>query len=431
MSASGTSSRFVPRAEELPPVSDQRQRRWRLQTFRSLRHRNYRLYFWGQLVSLTGSWLQLAALTWLAYDLTHTSSWPALISAAQVLPTFVLGGWGGGLADRWPKQWLIFTCQALLLVLALALAAGVAWGLATPGFLLAVAGACGIVNAIDLPSRLSFVIDMVGREDLPNAIALNSLLFNTARAVGPALGGAILPWLGPATCFLLNGLSFGAVLVALAAMRLPPQPQTPTARPKGVSVAEGFAYLGRRPNLVLLLILSGAMSFLAWPLLSLLPAVSDRQLGRGTEGYSALLSAVGCGALVAALIVASFSTRVRPRWFLGAGLVLTAAGVAGLAGTHGLASAVVCATLAGSGMIAFFATGQAVMQLGSADYNRGRIMGIWSAVLCGAHPLGHLVAGRAADRWGAPYVLTYMGLGVAVAATVILLAWVYLRLKRS
>jgi predicted MFS family arabinose efflux permease len=383
------------------------------------------------LISLTGSWLQLAALTWLAYALTGTSRWPALVGAAQVLPTFLLGGWGGSLADRWSKRWLIFACQAGLLLLALALAGGIALGVATPGFLLGAACVIGVVNAIDLPARLSFVIDMVGRDDLANAIALNSLLFNTARAVGPALGGVLLPWLGPAPCFLFNGLSFAAVLVALALMRLPEPVQPPASRPSGASVVQGFAYLGRRPALVLVLILSGAMSFFAWPVLSLLPAVSDRQLGLGTDGYAALLSAVGCGALVAALVVASFGSRVRRGWFLGGGVVLTAAGVAGLAVAGSLPLAVVCATLTGGGMIAYFATGQAVMQLGSADHNRGRIMGIWSAVLCGAHPLGHLSAGLAADRWGAPPVLADMGLGIAVAALVVVGAWACLRHERA
>jgi MFS family permease len=204
--------------------------RWLVDTFRALRHRNYRLYFCGQFVSVTGSWAQSAALMWLAYQLTHENRWPALVGAMQVLPTSVLGAWGGSLADRQPKRALIFLTQSALLLLAMFLGVLVLVGQITPWHLLAVATAAGIVGAIDLPARLAFVIDMVGREDLPNAIALNSMLFNLARMLGPIVSGYLLTKVGQAStgqiaagvCFLLNGLSFVAVLVALAWMELPP-----------------------------------------------------------------------------------------------------------------------------------------------------------------------------------------------------------------
>jgi MFS family permease len=413
-----------PRDSHPPPATPPR--RWRLDTFRALRHRNYRLYFFGQLISLTGTWLQTAALTWLAYDMTGQSRWPALVGAVQVMPTFVLGGWGGTLADRWPKRPLIFGSQALLLVLALLLAGLVLSGTATVWHLLAVATACGLVNAVDLPARLAFVIEMVGREDLVNAVALNSLLFNTARLVGPA-AAAVLLRLGPGLCFLLNGLSFVAVLAALAAMRLPPARPAAPGVERGTSLWAGFAYLGRRPQLVLLVVLSGAMSFFGWPVLSLLPAVADRQLGLGKEGYSGLLSAVGGGALVAALAVASFGTGARRGRLLALGVALASAGLGGLALVRDLPAALGFCTLAGGGLILFFATSQAVMQLGSADHNRGRVMGIWSMLLSGAHPLGHLSAGPAADRWGVPPVLGGEALGIAAAGGLVLLAWLALK----
>lgn len=206
-----------------------------MDTFRALRHRNYQLYFWGQFISVTGSWAQSAALTWLAYELTGESLWASLVGAMQVLPTFLLGVWGGSLADRWPKRPLIFLSQATLLLLAILLGSLVLLGQITPWHLLAIATAAGIVNALDLPARLAFVIDLVGRDDLPNAIALNSLLFNAARAVGPALSAVVFAQLGAGqtgqmaagVCFLINGLSFVAVLAALAWMHLPPPP-TPT-----------------------------------------------------------------------------------------------------------------------------------------------------------------------------------------------------------
>lgn len=421
--AAHTSSNTLPPPVVASPPPTVPPRRWRVDTFRSLRHRNYRLYFFGQIVSQIGSWVQTAALTWLAYDLTRQSCWPALIGAVQVLPTFLLGAWGGTLADRLPKRSLIFSCQALLLVLALMLAAFVGLGLATPWHLLVIATVCGVVNAVDLPARLSFVIEMVGRDDLPNAVALNALQFNTARAVGPAVCAVLLPLLGPALCFLVNGVSFFAVLAALAWMDLPPWVVPPTGRQRG-SMLSGFRYLEGRRGLLLLLGLSGALSLFGWPVLSLLPALSHQELHAGEGGYSWMLSAVGFGALVGALLVASFSSRLRPRVFLGTGVVLGVAGLTGLAVVQWLPLAMACCAVLGCGLILFFATSQAVMQLSSTDANRGRVMGIWSMVLSGAHPLGHLLAGPAADRWGVPLVLAVEGLGIAVATGVVLgLKW--------
>src|SRR5207245_4709030 len=187
-------------------------------TFRSLRHRNYRLYFFGQMVSLTGTWMQNAALVWLAFRLTDESKWAALVSAAQILPTFFFGAWGGALADRWPKRSLIFLTQSAFLVLALLLAGLTFAQVITPWQLLLVNAASGLVQALDLPARLAFVMDMAGREDLMNAVALNSLLFNVARVVGPGISGFLMRWLAPEACFLTNALSYAAVLWALARM---------------------------------------------------------------------------------------------------------------------------------------------------------------------------------------------------------------------
>jgi MFS family permease len=490
MSQQGTSTAKTHSPSRIPYTPQS----WRVDTFRALRHRNYQLYFCGQFISVTGSWAQSAALTWLAYELTKESSWPALVGAMQVLPTFVLGAWGGSLADRWPKRRLIFLTQATLLLLAIVLGCLVLLGHVTPWHLLAIATAAGIVNAIDLPARLAFVIDLVGREDLPNAIALNSMLFNLARMVGPVLSGVLFSLVGhgesgetaAGVCFLLNGLSFVAVLAALAWMEMPPphpQPLSPASGERGASSTplaplerwvrsegksgtwegfrydtpkiprdlvgsegksgtwEGFRYLGRHPGLILLLLLSGSMSLFGWPILSLLPAVADLRLRGSTNAYAWMLSAIGGGAGVASLLVASFTSRLRRRWFLAAGVGLASSSLLCLATARSLPLAVICCAFLGCGLILFFPTSQAIMQLRSADSVRGRVMGIWSMVLCGAHPLGHVLAGQAADRWlngpldstlagwlsvqpgergGLPLVLVLMGLGIAAAAALVL-----------
>jgi MFS family permease len=435
-------SRHVPPISISPSPSSLSlsSRRWRVDTFRALRHRNYRLYFCGQFVSVTGSWAQSAALMWLAYELTRENRWPALVGAMQVLPTAMLGAWGGSLADRLSKRALIFLTQALLLLLAMLLGGLVLLGQVTPWHLLAVATAAGIVNAIDLPARLAFIIDMVGRDDLPNAIALNSMLFNLARMFGPIVSGVLFTLVGRSGtgqtaagfCFLLNGLSFVAVLAALAWMELPPirgeertvgvsRPVDIGRSPLAPDVWAGFRYLGQHPRLILLLGLSGAMSLFGWPILSLLPAVADQRLRGSTEAYAWMLSAIGGGAGLASLLVASFHTTGRRRWFLAAGVSLAASSLLGLALARSLPLAAGCCALLGCGLILFFPTSQSIMQLSSADHVRGRVMGIWSMVLSAAFPLGHILAGNAADRYGLPLVLALMGLGIAAASALVFL----------
>src|SRR6516162_903413 len=210
-------------------------------TFRSLRHRNYRLYFCGQLISLTGSWVQVTALAWLTYEQTHESLWPSLVSASQILPTFLLGPWGGSLADLWPKRSLLLVTQGFLLLLALMLAALVYSGSVALWQILAITTAGGLIQAVDFPARLAFVMDMVGREDLINAVALNSVFFNVARALGPAVAGWLLKSWGPETCFVLNAVSYVAVLWALKRMDAIGMP--PVSPGGKGSLWDGFRYL--------------------------------------------------------------------------------------------------------------------------------------------------------------------------------------------
>src|SRR5579883_2218315 len=284
----------------------------RRRTFRSLRHRDYRLYFLGQLVSFTGSHMQSAALMWLVYDLTADPIWPPALLAAQVGPTVVLGPLGGALADRVPKRRLVIATQAAFMALAALLTALVGAGFADPWVLLAVAVANGVIQGVDLPARLAFVPDLVTRDDLINAVGLNSLLFNSARAVGPAVAGvlfllaadaaALFPGtrpgvLGAVSCLALNTVSFAAVLAALfritagtapAAKAGPdgPGPGDGAARAPAASAWDGFRYLAAHPPLAGLVVLTGVISVFAWPALTLLPAYTRLVLGRAETAYS-------------------------------------------------------------------------------------------------------------------------------------------------
>jgi len=426
-----TSSEDSPLLSALP---------WWALPFRALRHRNYRLYFFGQLVSVIGSWVQTTALMWLAYRLTGQSQWPALIATAQILPTFFLGAWGGALADRVSKRALIFTTQAALLLLAVLLGGLVLSGHVTTWQLLAISLAVGVVNAIDLPARLSFVMDMVGREDLVNAVALNSLLFNAARVMGPAIGGLMLTRLGPGHCFLINGLSFFAVLAALALMDVSGTSRSPP-RPGLRALLDGWGHVARRPALACLMAMTGLISLFGWPFLTLLPALADSTLaGQGTAlteapgadalehgaGYSQLLVGTGCGALLAAFTLAAFS---GPRWrrpFLIAAVAAAAAGLCGLALVREMVAAVAGCAVVGFGLVLFNATSQSMVQLSTNDDNRGRVMGIWSIIICGAMPPGNLCVGWGADTWGVSPVLAGEGLAClasAVAVLALLVVW--------
>jgi MFS family permease len=399
-------------------VTELKRPNWRPGTFRALRHRNYRLYFSGQIVSLIGSWMQTTVLTWLAYELTEEARWSAIILAAHVLPTLILGVPGGTLADHLPRRPLIFLTQLGLLLLSLVLAGLIGYDAATPLALLIVSLLIGAVNAIDTPARLAFVIDMVGREDLTNAVALNSLIFNTARMAGPAVAGLLMPHVGKAGCILVNTGTFVAVLAALVLMRLPPRAVREARVGLDGSLLGGFTLLVRRPPLLLLTTMAAALAFFGWPLLSLLPALSDRVLRAGEAGFSWLTAGVGGGALLGALVVASFARQWR-RTLLVLGVAVGVAALVGLARTTSLPVAVAWCAASGGGLILFFATGQATMQLGADEHNRGRVMGVWLTVLAGAQPAGNLVFGYLADAWSVRSVLLIAAAGITAVAVVL------------
>jgi MFS family permease len=400
-------------------------------TFRALRHRNYRLYFFGQLISLIGTWVQTVAVTWLAFHLTQQSLWSGLVTAAQIGPAFFLGAWGGVLADRVAKRTLIMVTQAAFLILAVLLAALTWDNTVAPWQLLVITLAGGVVQAVDLPARLSFVIDLAGREDLMNAVALNSMLFNVARTLGPALGGLMLYWLPVWACFLANAVSYVAVLWALYAMDIAGEPRIEHKRNGWHAMMDGFAYLVRHRQLAYLFLLVTTTAICGWPLLSLLPALSQDSMGAGERGYSMMLSAVGLGALAAALMLATFGSLERRRHLLGSGVCVIAFSLVSLSFAPGLILGTMCSGLAGFGLILFFATGQSVAQLTADDLHRGRVMGIWAMTLSGAAPLGNLIAGAAADRWGVPNVLRWLGIGCLAAAVFLLLLYLLTpRLRR-
>ena len=396
-------------------------------TFRSLRHPNYRRYFFGQIVSFTGSWMQSAALMWLIYDLTADPLWPPLMLVAQVGPTLLLGTWGGNLADRLPKRRLILATQFGFLLTALMLAAVTGTGFATPGLLLAIQLLNGVLQSADLPARLSFAPDLVPRSDLINAVSLNSMLFNSARAVGPALaGGAFLlagaassaglagdirtTQLGAVGCFLFNAASYVAVLVALNRITVDGRGQP---SPAGQSVWAGFRLAWASPQVRGLLLLSGALCVFAWPALTLFPAFTKTVLGHSEKEYSVLVSSLGVGALLSALTTATFGTSARRGALLVGGAALATAGLVGLASSATLPPALLSTATLGYGLVLYLSTGQSALQLDSTAATRGRVMALWAMMLSASAPLGHLAAGFAAQSVPVPHVFAALAVGAA------------------
>ncbi len=269
---------------------------------------------------------------------------------------------------------------------------------------------------MDLPARLAFVFDLAGREDLPNAVALNSMQFNVARALGPALSGVLLRWFRPEACFLANAVSYGAVLWALALMDVTGAPRAGHQGAGLRALVEGFRYLARRRELAFLVLLAGTTALCGWPSQALLPALAQQKLGSNEVGYSWMLSATGLGALAAAWTVATVGSAEQRRRLLGIGVAVVSSALLALSCAPNLPVAVGSSAGIGFGLILFLATGQSVVQLNAADYIRGRVMGIWAMTLSGAVPLGNLLAGRAADWWGVPLVLQVLGISCALAA---------------
>jgi MFS family permease len=386
-------------------------------TFRSLRHRNYRRYFFGQIVSFTGTWMQSAALMWLLYERTGDLRWPSYLLVAQVGPTVLFGPWGGSLADRLPKRRLIMLTQCAFLANAVALALLVGGGWIVPGVILALQMLNGVVQAIDLPARLAFLPDLVPKEDLINAVGLNSMLFNTARATGPAAAGLIFLLAGELSsrpvefgatcCFAFNSVSFIAVLFALNGITVSGESSRDPDR-EAVSTWDGIRYLIANRRLGGLVLLTLVFCVFAWPALTLFPAYTRERLHRTEETYSFLVSSLGAGALCAALTTATFGRSERRRVFLVLGAAVSALGIGGLAVAEQLASAVICAAGIGYGLILYLSTGQSTLQLAVPDGTRGRVLALWAMTLSASAPLGHLLAGQAAGVFGIEPVLIAM-----------------------
>jgi len=391
-------------------------------TGRALKHRNFRLFFFGQLVSVTGTWMQSLAQAWLLLTLVGNDQAPlylGLLGAVQFLPVLALGLFGGIIADLLPKRPMLIGTQTAAGLLALVLGGLVYFQVVAVWHVFLLAFLLGLVNAVDMPSRQSFVVEMVGGDDIANAIALNSAVFNGARIIGPAIGGMMIYAVGTAACFIFNGLSYGAVVIGLLAMRdseLRSAARLPMPRSLGAvrtNLGEGLGYVRRTPVVLLAITVIGLVSTFGMNFNVVLPILATSVLNVGPAGAGALYAAMGAGALTAALFVAMLA-RPRLRILLGGGMVLGASELV-LASTTSYSVALVAVFVAGVGAISTAISANSLVQITVPGPLRGRVMSVYTTVFAGSTPIGNGLTGGFGGLWGTPVALVMNGAVVIVA----------------
>jgi len=391
---------------------------------RALRHRDFRLFFLGQAVSLVGTWMQSVGQGWLMHRLTGSPFMLGVLSFAQFAPVLPLALSAGVIADRVDRRRMLLWTQAVLLFQAVLLATLASTGVVRPWMLISLAVLYGVANTFDLPARQSYIVDLTGKRDLPNGIALNSAAFNSARIVGPAVAGVLVATVGEAGCFWVNAASFGAVIAALAAVRA--RPATPAA-PRGEHAAtlrEGLAYAWSTPSIRNLLVLLGVCAGLGFQYNTLLPVYARDILRAGPEAYGLLFSAFGAGSLLAALRMTAAHDRWALRRHLLFGLIAAGLGLGGFAWARWLPVMAGCAALAGFGLILYISSTNTLIQLTVEDRFRGRVMSLYTLSFLGTTPFGALVAGGVAQRFGAPIATSLCALILLGGAL-----WVSARLR--
>ncbi len=377
---------------------------------RSLRYRNFQLFFSGQLVSLVGTWMQNVAQAWLVYRLTGSAVLLGAVGFAGQIPIFLLATVGGVVADRYSRHRVVVATQTASLLLAFALAALTLTGAVHIWHIFTLAALLGAVNAFDIPARQAFIVEMVEREDLINAIALNSSMFNGARVVGPAIAGVLVAWIGEGWCFFVNGVSYLAVIAGLLMMRLPRRAALAEPRePVLERVIEGFRFVIGNPPIHALLMLLGLVSVASMPYTVLMPIFADQILHGGARGLGLLMGASGVGALAAALLLAA------RRGVKGLGRVVAAAagafGVSLIAFAYSRDFRLSLALMlpVGFSLMLQLGSSNTLIQTMTPDRLRGRVMAVYSMMFMGMAPIGALFAGVAAHRLGAPAVVAIGG----------------------
>ncbi|MGA8221010.1 MAG: MFS transporter [Candidatus Acidiferrales bacterium] len=406
--------------EKKNPASELRPTQGIQGMLRSLRHRNFQLFFSGQMISLIGTWMQNIAQAWLVYRLTGSSLLLGLVGFAGQIPVFLFAPLGGMVADRWNRHRVIIGTQTTAMILAFILAALTLLHIVRVWEIVLLASLLGAVNAFDIPARQAFLIDMVGREDLMNAIALNSSMFNGARVIGPAIAGLLVAWIGEGWCFFANAVSYIAVIVGLLFMQLGPLRRIVMKTSPLEHIAEGFRFVQSTAPILALMLLIGVVSLVAVPYTVLMPIFADRILHGGARGLGILMGATGIGALLGALTLATkHGVSGLGRWVgfsamsFGASLILFSFSKWFLVSMFMLVPV-------GYSMMLQMSSSNTLIQAMVPDELRGRVMAVYTMMFMGMAPMGSLFAGTLADSIGAPWTVAIGGMG-AVAGSILFL----------
>jgi MFS family permease len=385
---------------------------------RALRHRNYRLFFAGQTVSLIGTWMTRIATSWLVYRLTRSALLLGLVGFAGQIPSFLMAPLAGVLVDRWNRHRLLIVTQVLAMVQSAALAVLALTGVINIWHVLLLSLFQGGINAFDMPARQAFVVEMVEkREDLPNAIALNSSMVNAARLLGPSIGGVLIAAVGEGWCFAFDAASYIAVIASLLLMRVAPRPRLAAREVRMLAeLREGWAYVAGSPAIRSILLLLALVSLVGMPYTVLMPVMASTVLHGGSNTLGFLMAASGVGALAGAVFLANRRT------VLGLGKViptmagLFGVGLIGFSLSRSLGLSLLLLVVTGLGFMVQMAASNTLLQTLVEDDKRGRVMSFYTMAFMGTTPFGSLLAGSLAHRIGAPHTLLLGGLGCVVAA---------------
>lgn len=386
-----------------------------LKTFSAMRSPNFRLWFFGQVVSLVGTWMQTTAQGYLVYEITQSPAYLGYVATANGLPTLFFTLFGGIVADKISKRKLIIITQSSMMVLAFILAVLTFTGLVQAWHIIILAFLLGIANSFDAPARQAFVVEMVDREDLSNAIALNSSIFNLGVVIGPAVSAIVYALVGPAWCFTINGITFIAVISALALMKMKPAQIVPSKGSPLTNLAEGLKYVLQERRIRLILVYVSILSIFGFSLLTLVPAWAVSILGGDVTTNGWLLSARGVGSLIGALMVAYIGSRQVRGKLWQAGWYVMPFALLGFGLVRHIPGSLTLMMLLGWGMMIVLNISNALIQSYVPDLLRGRVMSVYVLVFFGSSTIGSFLAGNVASALGEP-VMVYIGAGVMFLA---------------
>jgi MFS family permease len=389
-----------------------------LTVFPALKNRNFRLYFFGQFVSLIGTWLQIVAEGWLVFQMTHSAFLVGLVAALATAPTLIFSLFGGVIVDRLPKRNILLFTQAASMILALVYGLLVVFKFINIGEIYLLAFLLGVVNALDAPARQAFVGEMVGREYLASAIALTAGTWNGARVIGPSVAGILIAAVGVGGAFIINGISYVAVIVALVLMRIVSIKISDVHPHPLEAIRDGLSYSFSHPTIRTLLIFSSVVSIFGWSFSTIMPVIAQNTFHVGAVGLGQLYSASGVGAFLATIFVSALGRKFSPYVFILSGNTLFALSLFLFTMTSNFGMALVFLFFAGFGLLVTFPTISSTIQHLVEDKYRGRVLSIYTVTFLGFFPIGNLEVGLVSEHWGTNFAIR-LGAAVILAAGIL------------